>query len=266
MLLKQFFRLKSPSQKRLLSPNCVVLFGRLKEHKVAGDGVDADGTIIVPKTLDDARRLVEPTKEEENDEEISLPSAKFLGVQIEEQDENNNRSTDSLLSAIVGRKQSRERSVDSIQSSGSGKRGNLNVENNSSLTKAVSPASAPAASSEPLHAGNVAVESMRSLGNTLNPLKGFGGMNVMRGFGRSTSSGTPTQTLATAGKSSQELQQGPLTDKDVGHAQSSSIKALPPIQRYMDTVSAEDLKIGEVAELLNDYKRLASALKTMGAF
>lgn len=232
---------------------------------MAGDSVDANGTIIVPRTLDEARRLVEPPKEDD-DEEFSLPSANLLAAQPEEPAGNNNRSTDSLLNAIVGRKQSRERSVDSIQSSGSGKRVALTVENNSSLTKAVSPTSAPGASSEPLHAGNVAVESMRSLGNTLNPLKGFGGMSVMRGFGRSSSSGTPTPTLATAGKLSQELQQAPTIDKDVGVAHSTSIKTLPPIQRYVDLVSAEDLKIGEVAELLNDYKRLASALKTMGAF
>lgn len=107
---------------------------------------------------------------------------------------------------------------------------------------------------------------MRSLGNTLNPLKGFGGMSVMRGFGRSTSSGTPTPTLATAERPSQELQQAPNTKKDVMGAQTSAIKALPPLQRYMDVASAEDLKISEVTELLNDYKRLAGALKTMGAF
>ncbi len=230
---------------------------------MAGDGVDADGTIIVPRTLDDARRLVEPLKEDENDEEISLPSANLLAIQIEEQDENNNRSSDSLLNAIVGRKQSRDRSVDSIQSSGSGKRVAFAVENNSSFTKVGSPTSAPAASNEPPpHAGNIAVESMRSLGNTLNPLKGFGGMSVMRGFGRSTSSGTPTPTLA--GNPSQE--ESPTTKTTVTDAQNSSIKALPPIQRYMDVTSAEDLKISEVAELLSDYKRLAGVLKTMGAF
>lgn len=243
-----------------------LLFGRLNEHKVAGDGVDADNSIIVPRTLDDARRLVEPSKEEDDDEGISLPSVNPFAAQTDEQAGNSNRSTDSLLNAIVGRKQSRDRSVDSIQSSGSGRRVAFAVENNNSLTKAGSPTSAPAASKEPLHAGNVAVDSMRSIGNTLNPLKGFGGMSVMRGFGRSTSSGTPAPTLAPVGKRSQELQQVPTTKKDLRNAQSSSIQALPPIQRYMDVSSAEDLKIGEVAELLNDYKRLVGALKTMGAF
>ena len=135
---------------------------------------------------------------------------------------------------------------------------------NNSLTNAGSITSAPAATNEPLYAGNVAVESMRSLGNTLNPLKGFGGMSVMRGFGRSTSSGTPTP--ANVGRPSQELRHAPEKKQDGTNSQSSSIKALPPIQRYIDVSSAEDLKIGEVADLLDDYKRLADALKTMGAF
>ena len=242
-----------------------ILFGRLKEHKLAGEGVDVDGTIIVPRTLDDARRLVEPSKEEDDDEEISTSSVNLLAAQSDEKAGNNYKSTDSLLNAIVGRKQVRDRSVDSVQSSGSGKRVAFAVENSNTLTKAVSPTSAPVASNEPLHAGNVAVESMRSLGNTLNPLKGFGGINVMRGFGRSTS-GTPTPILVPAGKPSQELQQPSTTQKDGKDTQSSSIKASPPIKRYVDIANAEDLKIGEVAELLNDYKRLAGVLKTMGIF
>lgn len=243
-----------------------LLFGRLKEHKLAGDGSDAGGMIIVPRTLDDARRLVEPPKEEDDEEEISLPSTDLLAAQADDQAGNNNKSNDSLLNAIVGRKQSRDRSVDSVQSSGSGKRVAFAAENNNSLALSASSTSVPAALNEPQHAGNVAVESMRSLGNTLNPLKGFGSISVIRGFGRSTSSGTPTPTLATAGKPSQELQHAPTTKSEAIDDQSLSIKVLPPIQRYMDVASAEDLKVGEVAELLKDYKRLAGALKNTGAF
>ena len=239
---------------------------------MAGDGVDADGTIIVPRTLDEARRLVEPPKEEDDDEEderdTSLSAASSLAAQPNEQARADIKSSDGLLNAIAGRQQTRDRSVDSVQSSGSGKKVAFVADNSNLLTKAGSPTSAPATSNESLHTGNVAVESMRSLGNTLNPLKGFGGISVMRGFGRSTSSGTPTPTptLSTAGKPSQELLQAPAVGKDGMDVQSSSIKALPPIQRLMDVASAEDLKIGEVAELLDDYKRLASALKNMGAF
>lgn len=234
---------------------------------MAGDGVDVDGKIVVPKTLDDARRLVEPPKEEDEEEEISLPSANLLALQANEQVPLNiNKPNDTLLNAIVGPKQSRDRSVDSAQSSGSGKRVAFAPENINSITQAGSSTSAPAAASEQLHAGNVAVESMRNLGNTLNPLKGFGGMSVMRGFGRSTSSGTATPILSTAEKPIQGPQQTPANRKDGMDAQSLSTKALPPNQRFMEIASAEDLKISEVAELLNDYKRLAGALKTMGVF
>ena len=239
---------------------------------MAGDGVDTDGTIIVPRTLDEARRLVEPPREEDDEEEdegdTSLSAASPLVAQPNEQARANVKFSDGLLNAIAGRQQSRDRSVDSVQSSGSGKRVAFAADNSNLLTKAGSPTSTPATSNESLHTSNAAVESMRSLGNTLNPLKGFGGMSVMRGFGRSASSGTPTPTptFSTAGKSSQELQPAPAVGKDGMDAQSSSIKALPPIQRLMDVASAEDLKIGEIAELLDDYKRLAGALKDMGAF
>ena len=237
---------------------------------MAGDGVDTDGTIIVPRTLDEARRLVEPPREEDDEEEdegnTSLSAASPLVAQPNEQARANIKLSDGLLNAIAGRQQSRDRSVDSVQSSGSGKKVAFAANNGNLLTKAGSPTSASATSNESLHTGNAAVESMRSLGNTLNPLKGFGGMSVMRGFGRSPSSGTPTPTFSTDGKSSQELQQAPAVGKDGMDAQSSSIKALPPIQRLMDVASAEDLKIGEIAELLDDYKRLAGALKNMGAF
>ena len=208
--------------------------------------------------MDDARRLVEPPKEEDEEEETSVPPADPPATQNGEQVGKENGSSDNLLNAIVGRKQSRDRSVDSTQSSGSGKRVAFAVEPNSSFNKAGSPASASAVSNEPLHAGNSAVGSMRSLGSTLNPLKGFGGMTVMRGFGRSTSSNILTPTLTTAG-------QAPI-QKDMTDTRISTIKTLPPIQRYMDVASAEDLTIGEVAELLKDYKRLASALKNIGAF
>ena len=207
--------------------------------------------------MDDARRLVEAPKEEDEEEVISFPPAETPSTQSDEQIGKENGSSDSILSAIVGRKQSRDKSVDSAQSSGSAKRVAFAVEANSSFNKAGSPASAPTVSNEPLQAGNSAVGSMRSLGSTLNPLKGFGGMTVMRGFGRSTSSNIVTPTLTTA-------EQAPV-QKDMTDTRISTIKTLPPIQRYMDAASVEDLKIGEMAALLKDYKRLACALKDIGA-
>jgi hypothetical protein len=40
----------------------------------------------------------------------------------------------------------------------------------------------------------------------------------------------------------------------------------PPKKRFMEAQNAADLKLGEVFELLREYKRLAGALKEMDAF
>lgn len=39
-----------------------------------------------------------------------------------------------------------------------------------------------------------------------------------------------------------------------------------PIRRFMEIHSPGDLRLGEVLDLLRDYRRLAGALKDMGAF
>lgn len=235
-----------------------LLFGRLKEQQVVGEGVDAKGAIVVPKTLDDARKLVEPKAEEE--EEVNTIPIKPLLEHPDEESVSSSRPEDNFLSAFTGRKQSRDRSVDSVQSSGSSKR-NSNI-----FAKAVSPSpSQPPPSLEaPPHAGIVAVESMRSLGNAINPLKGFAGMSGLRGFGRSSSSGPTSAPTAAPSveKPKEQLQESPSGSS--GGAVTAKIA--PPTQRYMDIATPEELKIGEVADLLNDYKRLAAALKNIGAF
>jgi hypothetical protein len=43
------------------------------------------------------------------------------------------------------------------------------------------------------------------------------------------------------------------------------IKIAPPIKRFMEVSNPGDLKISEVLELLRDYRRLAGALKDLGA-
>jgi len=42
-------------------------------------------------------------------------------------------------------------------------------------------------------------------------------------------------------------------------------KVNPPIRRFMELENPADLRLGEVLELLKDYRRLASALKDIGA-
>lgn len=213
-----------------------LLFGRLGEQQVATPNSDATNPVIVPKTLDDARKLMEP-KSLEDDGPLSEVSSM---ADIPEEHTSGPTSDAKLINAIAGRKQTpRDRSVDSNQSS--------------------KPAQQEAASAS-------AVESMRNIGNSLNPLKGFGGMNVMRGFGRTSSSGTPTPTLAATsniGKSPSDLQRPGSSGKAAGTAE---IKTLPPIQRFIDTSDASELKLSDIPSLLEDYKRLANALGTLGAF
>jgi hypothetical protein len=43
-------------------------------------------------------------------------------------------------------------------------------------------------------------------------------------------------------------------------------KIRPPIPRFMEAQSAADLTVGDMFELLRDYKRLAKALGEMNAF
>ena len=208
-----------------------LLFGRLDEQKVASPNPDVPGTLAVPKTLDDARKLVEPKPAEE---ESLLSEANSIAEKSDQ--ESKATAEDTLLTAITGRLPSqRERSVDSNKSG-----------------RPPLPDSLPAS--------NGAIESMRSLGNSFNPLKGLGSMGMMRGFGRTSSSGTPTLTTIGAG-TTEAGQRSQSPANGVG-----DIKTLPPIQRFIDAPDAQNLKIGDVAELLEDYKRLAEALKTLGAF
>jgi hypothetical protein len=43
-------------------------------------------------------------------------------------------------------------------------------------------------------------------------------------------------------------------------------KIAPPNKRFMEIQTPGDLKLGEVLDLLRDYRRLAGALKDIGAF
>ena len=241
-----------------------LLFGRLKEQHIRGDGVDANGAIIVPRTLDDARKLVDPKPIVDEDGNIS--GASSIAEQPDNQAERNSgtRPEDRLLGLIGGqRPQIRDRSADSIISTGSGKRVAFAAEKTPPSSSQLSSSAAPSQTT-PAYAPNAAVESMRNLGYTLNPLNRLAGMNMMRGFGRSTSSGAPTPPADRS--------------KELGHAYpennscaSSSVsnqnenKAAPALQKFLDVADAGDLKINEVAELLNDYQRLAGTLKDLGA-
>ena len=226
-----------------------LLFGRLQEQKVASEGTKADGAIVVPKTLDDVRTLVQPKSDDEDDLVHETPLDRT-------------KSDDSLLSAIAGRKPiPRDRSVDSAQSTGSTEKRVAFA----SSTPEKGGSTSPLKPIEPTNAGIAAVESMRNFGNSLNPLRGFGGMTSLRGFGRPSSADSPASaTASTHIPSNFTVERARTETREMASDDLPPVKVAPPIPRFLEAKNVGELKLGEMADLLQDYKRLARALDQMG--
>lgn len=250
------------------------LFGRLREQHINGSESDTQRGVILPRTLEDARKLVDPksTLEEEGNTYRASSTAEQAGTVVESP----MRLDDRILGIFAGQ---RDRSADSAQSSGSGRRVSLAVESSRAKEKAPSPSVSSTTGSVPslspsiqhdhAHAGNAAIDTMRNLGNTLNPLNRFASMNVMRGFSRSSPIAATSPVVSTPPATSDNPipETTTSTIKDRTHLLSRSPGHIsPPIQRFMNMADANDLRIGEVEELLRDYKRLASALLESRAF
>ena len=255
------------------------LLGKLKERQEELTGKPSD--IIVPKTLDDARKLVSTPPPEDD--------ASASGASSLHSPENTGRPRrdsalkpdDKMLNLIGGRKAAaRDRSTDSSQSASSSKKVAFAEEGGEKQPS--SPLHPP-----PLHhpaspANPAIVESMRNLGNSLNPINRFSSMNMTRGFGF----GRPPSTPATPGN--KPIADGGIADLTsvrfliISSTSYTNIfqtfpelapslppkeipKIAPPIKRFMEIQNPGDMKLNEVLELLRDYRRLAGALKDIGA-
>ncbi|THW98958.1 hypothetical protein D6D13_10422 [Aureobasidium pullulans] len=236
------------------------LFGRMKEQ---GAGTE-DSPIVMPRTLEDARKLVSspplvPMDSHPNFAESlsASPTADPLSAP---------RVDNTMLNLVGGRL--RERSVDSNRSASSGKRVIFAEKPNAALINNSISSSLPTQS---------AVESMGNLMNSINPLSRFGGFGK---FGRSASasgSSTPTTPAASSAMAERTKQLGhipetekpvseannvqPETDLDTLEALAALKKATPPVQKFIDAKNAQDLRIKDVDELLRDYQRLAALIK-----
>lgn len=210
------------------------LFGRLREHNAD------ESQPYMPQTLEEARKLVS--------QPLLLDDTISESSSIAEKDaEQPLKREDKLLGMIGGRKQSaaRERSVDSLHSNGSGRR----------IVSAA--AAANPSSSTPTPTTPNALESVKSLGNSLNPLShlgsAFGG--GFRGFGKATPAASSVSTEKEEAK--------------VLGASAAATKAElpanidPPIQRFMDLKDAGELAIRDVSALLSDYQRLAKIVQQL---
>lgn len=242
------------------------LFGRLKEQHSGGDGHPEP---VLPKTLEDARKLV-GTPPPADDENGSVSVASSIAEQTDELlDESSSRQdhNSKMTDLVGGRSPIRDRSVDSTKSgeSNSGKRVAFTEGKGPSAMKSEpTPSTAP-----PIPAGNAAVESMRNLGNTLNPLNRFANIGMIPRFGRTSSTNTPP-TIPTVTDKTKALDSG--TEATTPSAnlakETRAIAALdtlrkttPPVKRFLELKDTKDIRVGEVDELLRDYQRLAAALK-----
>ncbi|OQE42210.1 hypothetical protein PENCOP_c004G05146 [Penicillium coprophilum] len=221
------------------------LFGRLKEmQNIQGPGPEGSGPIL-PKTLAEARRLVSlPPASVANQDLTQGELAAINSVSVDESTPSHSSSRLTDLSS--GGPTRRDRSVDSTRTQESGKK---------SITTSLREdlASNPAISSTPL-------ESMRYFGNTLNPLNHIPGM--MKNFGRNTPETPSGRSVSPSGLDKFKPSPAPAdnTSGPVSPVPTSLLKIDPPIQRFLETQDARDLRIGDVSILLEDYKRLAAAL------
>ena len=160
------------------------------------------------------------------------------------------RSEPRFLEAFAGKRNLRDRSVDSTASGNSGKRVTFDSSDEKSAT-------------------HHATDSVGGLVKSFLPFPRFGGFG--RPGGRSASGPVPsTPPLDRSKQLGDVVVKGRPTvdgesheDVDLNAAESLAQlrKSNPPIRKFMDAKDAKELKIGDVEELLRDYKRLAEILK-----
>ncbi|KAL2834422.1 hypothetical protein BDW59DRAFT_137846 [Aspergillus cavernicola] len=220
------------------------LFGRLKElqtNQIPGN----DGAApVLPKTLAEARRLVTSTDSTQSIKEADV-SKEPPAVEQSRLRRIGSKAEDTFTGLVSGQRTPRDRSIDSVRTQGSS-RASI-AASNLSRDESRAPTSSSAFSPP------TPLESMRSFGNTLNPLNHIPGM--IRGFGRATpeSSAFPSPSLPS------------LPDRAKTPSTTREYRIDPPIQRFVLTRNANELTIGDVSVLLEDYKRISAALLKQGS-
>jgi len=259
-----------------------LLFGRLREQQVQS-GNDAISQDVLPKTLEDARKLVStppPLEEQETDAASIATSSSVPENEDPLLSSNANKPVHSerVTEIFAGRRaaaQVRERSVDSQRSAGSssttGGGGKRVAFEHPSLA-------AGTATQVPAGTANAAIDGIRNFGNTINPLTQISRMGGL--FGRSGSVTTPTSTpsgvgsgVATPTLTAVSEKTMPANSNAAGGVRSRSSsdananakavaavqdlrKIAPPSKKFIECRDVRDLRLGEVEELLREYQRL----------
>lgn len=237
------------------------LLGRFKEQAPADNSP-------IPKTLEDARKLVSSPIRGEDDDSLSLSGRSSPAV--DDPLNGSSKAADSKLLELLGGKGSiRDRSADSTRSGGSGGRRAVTFDGRTSAGRAQldpQPPTAPA-----------------NLFASINPLNRFGMPNMPNmpkfpNFGRPANVTTPpvpsppekrlldsmeAPKVARSGDAPERIrsrENGGVDDLNARESLAELKKLKPPRKRFLEVNSANDLKLGEVEELLKDYRRLAKAI------
>ncbi|KAF1921180.1 hypothetical protein BDU57DRAFT_509838 [Ampelomyces quisqualis] len=245
-------------------------FGGLRDKNPNGPTLEQPA---LPKTLEDARKLVSsPTHGDDDDDTSSVGAASSTQGDDRHEASGNKRLEAKMTDLFAGRKQIRERSTDSSRSVGStsGRRVTFPA---TAEEKTPSPAAVKAEPSAPSNTS--AVDSLRNMGNSLNPLNRFTGINVLPRFGRAvSSSSTPVLPSPSTEQPKQSPSPEPLDRKATGEVAvvnekgTKAIAAIeqlkktpPPVKKFLEAKDTQELKLKEVEELLKEYQRLATAMR-----
>jgi len=162
-----------------------LFFGKFGKQE---DGA-ASGDVMVPKTLDDARKLI-GTPPLEDDGSVSGASSVHSRDETDVPRRVVSRE-DKVLALVGGRKGSRDHSADSSRSASSKR---VLFAEDAKKDGAVV-AGAVGASSNP-----ALIDSMRNFGNSINPMSRLTGIGGFRGFGRTASTPAAPVTKEAAAK------------------------------------------------------------------
>jgi hypothetical protein len=229
---------------------------------------------VLPKTLEDAMKLVSsPTRADHNDDILSVSAAS--SVQGDEPIETPSKGLEAKMADLfAGKRQIRDRSVDSTKSGGSNSGRRVAFASKPSVEeKTPSPAAIKAETPTPNNTS--AVDSLRNMGNNFNPLNRLSSMNVLPRFARAvSSSSTPVLPSPSVEQGKTSPSPEPLsrtTTNELPQADEKGVRAVaalenlkktaPPVKRFVEAKDAQDLKLKEVDELLKEYQRLAGALR-----
>ena len=279
------------------------VFGRLKEQQqhereirkqhatIRQDPEDSEpkaasnsrSPTIIPETLEDARKLVNPPSSPPDDDVASETNRDATSATTLEREKalftdplnatgstTSTKPTDSkLLDLLAGHP--RDRSADSANSSSSldaAKKRVAFASTSSGATVPPAQATASAISASPPTATG-AIESVRSLGTSLNPLNRFGGIGF-RGFGRQQAT-PPSQTPSVLASPKAEEEGKMLGGGDAAAEGETTVsknaagelkRMLPaPKRRFVEMRDTRELKIGEVEELLREYQQLVAGVQ-----